>query len=168
MTRLLLSFSIIAISSLAIAAPAHADEIRFATFNVSLYREQAGELAAALRSGDDPQIRKVAEIIQRVDPDVLLLNEFDYDPNGKLPDLFRENYLQVSQHGQQPVRYEHIYCGPVNTGIDSGFDLDRDGAAGGAGDASGGIPLSDGAGEVVHRDSGMPDREEIVARARAA
>lgn len=26
----------------------------------------------------------------------------------------------------------------------------------------------DGAGEVVHRESGRPDREEVVARARAA
>lgn len=34
-----------------------------------------------------------------------------------------------------------------------------------------GVPTTlvlDGAGEVVHRDAGLPDREEIVARVRAA
>ncbi len=62
----------------ALAGHAHTDPIRFATFNASMNRAAAGELAAALRGGDDPQIGKVAAIIRAVNPDVIALNEFDY------------------------------------------------------------------------------------------
>ena len=63
--------------------------VRFASFNVHLYRDTPGQLLADLSAADDQleadasdrQIRAVAEIIQRVRPDVLLLNEFDYDRN---------------------------------------------------------------------------------------
>src|SRR3546814_1362165 len=54
------------------------DPLRVATFNASLNRSAAGELVGDLSTGDDPQARAVAEIIQRTDADVMLLNEFDY------------------------------------------------------------------------------------------
>ncbi len=40
----------------------------------------------------------MAEIIQRSHPDVLLINEFDYVEDGQAAELFRENYLEVSQN----------------------------------------------------------------------
>ncbi|MFY9973696.1 MAG: endonuclease/exonuclease/phosphatase family protein [Chromatiaceae bacterium] len=43
-----------------------------------------------LSEPSDPQIRAVAEIIQRVRPDVLLLNEFDYDPDDEALRPFQE------------------------------------------------------------------------------
>src|SRR5687767_15114053 len=58
------------------------DRLRFATFNASLNRRDAGALLSDLASPDNAQARKVAEIIQRVRPDVLLLNEFDFDEEG--------------------------------------------------------------------------------------
>lgn len=110
-----------------------AQTVRFATFNVSLYGQHPGEVAKRLAERDDPQAAAVAEIIQRVRPDVLLLNEVDYDPNGKLVQLFQENYLAVGQNVTQspdgpaePITFSYRYLGPVNTGIHSGYDLNRD------------------------------------------
>ncbi|MDW8479892.1 MAG: endonuclease/exonuclease/phosphatase family protein [Xanthomonadales bacterium] len=39
--------------------------------------------------------------------------------------------------GRQGIDYPHRYLAPVNTGVDSGLDLDRDGATGGPADALG-------------------------------
>ena len=117
--------------------------LRVATFNASLNRAAEGDLLEDLAAdpdsgvGEDPQIRAVAEIIQINNPDIVLLNEFDHDEDGKGIDLFRTNYLEVSQNGKSPVRYRYAYTAPVNTGVPSGHDLDGDGAVGGPGDAWG-------------------------------
>ena len=50
-------------------------DIRIATFNASLSRGAPGELIEDLSTPNDPQAQAVAEIIQRVNPDVLLINE---------------------------------------------------------------------------------------------
>ncbi|MFC7502576.1 endonuclease/exonuclease/phosphatase family protein [Nocardioides sp. GCM10030258] len=111
------------------------DPVRFATFNASLNRSVAGELVADLTSPDDPQARNVAETIQRVDPDVVLINEFDHAPAAV--DLFRDNYLEVSQNGADPVEFPYAYVAASNTGIPSGFDLNNNGQVGGGDDAFG-------------------------------
>lgn len=105
--------------------------IRISQFNASLNRNAAGQLVSDLSTPDNAQAKAVAEIIQRVNPDVLLVNEFDYvEGNPNLPvDLFRENYLSVSQNGAAPVEYPYAYIAPSNTGIASGFDLDNNGVA---------------------------------------
>ncbi|WP_182377490.1 endonuclease/exonuclease/phosphatase family protein [Nocardioides sp. WS12] len=112
-----------------------ADPVRFATFNASLNRSVDGELVADLSNPDDPQARNVAETIQRVDPDVVLINEFDYAPAAV--DLFRDNYLEVSQNGADPVEYPYSFVAPSNTGVPSGFDLNNNGQVGGGDDAFG-------------------------------
>ena len=124
-------------SVLLFASFADADRIRTATFNCSLNRQQAGQLAEDLSGGRDPQAKAVAEIIQRVRPDVLLLNEFDFDPQADSIRLFQEQYLAVSQADQPPVSYPYFYTAPVNTGVASGADLNRDGRIEGAEDAFG-------------------------------
>ncbi len=43
----------------------------------------------------------------------------------------------MGQEGAEAIRYPYHFCAPSNTGIDSGFDLDGDGALGGPGDAFG-------------------------------
>ncbi|MEL7075050.1 MAG: phytase [Cyanobacteria bacterium J06582_2] len=116
---------------------ANSENIRFATFNVSLNRSESGELITDLSTPDNEQAQNVAEIIQRNNPDVVLLNEFDFDPEGEGIRLFQENYLGVSQNGVDPVEYPYVYLAPSNTGIPSGFDLDNDGTTDGAGDAFG-------------------------------
>jgi 3-phytase len=114
---------------LAVAAPsASADHtLRFATFNASLNRNFEGELAQVLSTGTDPQVRNVAEIIQRVRPDVLLINELDFVAGGEALRLFQENYLSVSQNGARPIEFDHRFVAPSNTGIPSGKDLDNNG-----------------------------------------
>lgn len=105
-----------------------ADTIRFATFNASLNRSSEGQLIADLSTPNNTQAQNVAEVIQRTNPDVLLVNEFDFDPNGTAAQLFQENYLSVSQNGATPVEYPYYYVAPSNTGIASGFDLNNNGA----------------------------------------
>ena len=120
-----------ALAALAVAAaPAaahHDDTLRFATFNASLNRNFDGELVQELSTPDDPQIRNVAEIVQRVRPDVLLINEFDFVAGGEAVRLFQRNYLSVSQNGARPIRFDHTFVAPSNTGIASGKDLDNNG-----------------------------------------
>jgi 3-phytase/alkaline phosphatase D len=106
------------------------DSVRFATFNASLNRGAAGDLAAELAAPGSPQPATIAEIIQRTRPDVLLINEFDFDEAHASLGLFQDNYLSVSQNGADPISYPYAYTAPSNTGVFSGFDLDNSGAAG--------------------------------------
>jgi hypothetical protein len=120
--------------------------VRLATFNVSLNRQAAGRLLADMQDArdqlsgsdsSDKQIKAVAEIIQRVRPDILLLNEFDYDEHGEATRLFMENYLRVSQNGQLPIDFEYHFLAAVNTGVGAGVDLNNDGRIGGPEDSYG-------------------------------
>jgi myo-inositol-hexaphosphate 3-phosphohydrolase len=104
------------------------EPIRFATFNASLNRNTEGQLIEDLSTPNNSQAQNVAEIVQRTNPDVVLINEFDYDPDGTAAQLFRENYLSVSQNGVTPVNYPYKYVAPSNTGIASGFDLNNNGS----------------------------------------
>ena len=110
--------------------------VKVATFNVSmdatnyLKRGEVGkgdELINSLNNNHQ-QIKNIAEIIQRVRPDILLLNEFDYiqDPNQGI-EKFISNYLNVSQQGAQAIDYPYYYYAPVNTGVSTNFDLDNNG-----------------------------------------
>jgi Endonuclease/Exonuclease/phosphatase family len=122
-----------------VSEPADAAQasVRFATFNASLNRNSAGQLVADLSTPNNAQAKTVAEIIQRTRPDVLLINEFDFVEDDEAVDLFRENYLEVSQNGADPIEYPYAYVAPSNTGIPSGFDFNNDGAVGGPDDAFG-------------------------------
>jgi endonuclease/exonuclease/phosphatase family metal-dependent hydrolase len=113
-----------------------ARRVRVATYNTSLYSTEAGGLIRRLEGGDDPA-RAIAAVIQTVRPDLLLLNEFDYDEGGRAADLFQQDYLEVGQHGREPIHYPHRYVAPVNTGVPSGIDIDGNGSVGGPEDAWG-------------------------------
>ena len=134
---------ILAVVALSGAEPAAArlegppEAVRFATFNASLNRFNAGDLIANLSTPGNVQAQTVAEIIQRTRPDVLLINEFDFDAGGVAAQLFQQNYLSVSQNGADPISYSDRFVAPSNTGIASGFDLDNNGSVGGANDAYG-------------------------------
>ncbi|MWC00011.1 endonuclease/exonuclease/phosphatase family protein [Agromyces seonyuensis] len=119
-------------------------ELRVATYNLSLNRATEGQLVADLTSGTNAQAKAVAEVIQRADADVILLNEFDYVEGGVAADLFRDNYLEVSQNGAAPVEYPYAFTAPSNTGIQSGFDLDNDGVTAGDPDDAFGFGLFPG------------------------
>jgi hypothetical protein len=117
--------------------------VRFATFNASLNRSNAGDLLADLSNPDDlhdpdvVQAHVIAEIIQRTRPDVLLINEFDFVEGGRAAQLFNDNFLSVAHNGSEPIDYPYRFVAPANTGIPSGFDLDNSGGVGGPNDAFG-------------------------------
>jgi hypothetical protein len=104
-------------------------QIRVATYNASLNRSAYGQLAIDLNSPNNAQAKKVAEIIQRVAPDIILVNEFDYD--GANPNLardrFHDNYLAISQNGQPALNYPYRYAAPTNTGVPTGASSVADG-----------------------------------------
>lgn len=117
------------------------DTVRFSTFNASLNRATSGGLAADLSAPDADtgpvrQAHNVAETIQRTRPDVLLVNEFDHDPEAV--DLFRDNFLEVGHGDARPIDYPYAYVAPSNTGIPSGHDLNNNGVVGEPGTQAGG------------------------------
>lgn len=121
-------------ASAAAPEPAH---LRIATYNTSLYSDEAGGLVRELQ-GDSAHARKIAAVLQRVRPDLVLLNEFDFDPEHRAADLFQQRYLQVAQPGGgEALRYPYRYLAPVNTGVPSGLDLDNNGTVGGDGRSRG-------------------------------
>jgi len=163
----------------ALAMPALAETVRFATFNASLNRDSTGQLLADLAAPkalditqpwEDPapltpqqrrvlQAHHVAEILQTVRADVLLVNEFDFDRDGvptadstptptsyasTAARMFHDNFLAVPHGGADtgrpasaPLRYAHRHTPNTNTGVPSGLDLDNNGSLGGGGDALG-------------------------------
>jgi hypothetical protein len=132
MRALLVLLALLPVAALAAKSP---DTIRFATYNGSLYDEE-GRLVERLRDGDE-HARKVAAVIQHVRPDVLLLNEFDYDARGEAARIFQREYLGKPQYGQPAIRYRFRFLAPVNTGVPSGLDIDGDGRTTGPADAWG-------------------------------
>lgn len=100
--------------------------LRVATFNASLFRNQSGGLIADLKAGDT-QAKAVAAVLQRVRPDIVLINEFDWDVSGDAAKDFAENYLNVSQ-GEDPIEYPYFFAPTSNTGESTGIDLNKDGA----------------------------------------
>ena len=113
------------------SAMRHATPLRVATYNTSLYSEDAGGLIRRLEAGDD-KARAIAAVLQRVRPDLVLLNEFDHDPAERAADLFQRAYLETAQPGGgAALHYPYRYLAPVNTGEPSGLDLDGNGSVGG-------------------------------------
>jgi hypothetical protein len=113
-------------------------KIKVAAFNVSMDatnyvgRDTAQATNQVLKdqlNSDNQQIKNIAEIIQRVRPDIILLNEFDYieDPAQGV-EVFIKRYLNASQHpALEAIDYPYYYYAPVNTGKPSPFDLNGDG-----------------------------------------
>ncbi len=100
--------------------------LRVATYNVSLHGRSEGDLLRRLTAGD-ADARRVAAVIQHQRPDLLLINEFDYDTAQASAELFQREYLAIAQFGQTPIKYPYRFLAPVNTGELSGLDLNRDG-----------------------------------------
>jgi len=117
-------------------------KLRIATFNVSMealnYIERSSnsipnvsgnELTQALQQ-NTLQIKNIAEIIQRVNPDIILLNEFDRVDNSHDNIRYLINqYLAQEQNGQASIDYPYFYQGAVNTGVKINADINHDGKA---------------------------------------
>lgn len=110
-------------------------QVRFATFNASLNRATFGQLFTDLSapgSAGAAQAKHIAEIIQRNAPDILLVNEFDWDPatdaQGRtVVELFHDNFLAVPQQAGLPaLSYPWRFTAKPNTGF-SPMDSNEDG-----------------------------------------
>lgn len=114
--------------------PPGAMPIRVATFNIQ------DVSTTDLLVNDQPRVQRLARVIQRLRPTVLLVNEIAYDqhgvpgvptdePEGSNGQRFANHYLEISQgEGLEPLRYRAVML-PTNTGRASGFDLDNSGDA---------------------------------------
>jgi hypothetical protein len=164
-----LALTPIALALLAATGAAHAETVRFATFNASLNRDASGQLLSDLANplaaggvsttvaNRIQQAHNVAEIAQRVNADVLLVNEFDFDLDGTPTassvatglgyssngaKLFQDNFLSAG-HGNavrgltSGIEYAYRYTPNTNTGLASGFDLNNNGVIAGGDDAFG-------------------------------
>eukprot|EP00775_Hariotina_reticulata_P007917 gene7917-8113_t len=99
-------------------------------------KDKPGEINKDLASGTNEAITNISTIIQIVRPDVLLINEFDFQPKLENVKLFQDKYLSVPHTPvvgttTQPISFRYVYLSPVvqlfNTGYLSGFDLDNNG-----------------------------------------
>jgi hypothetical protein len=125
-----------------------ASSFRIATFNTSLSPNQQNGLIQALSKTTNDleyntpgtltyQARQIAEVIQRINPDIILLNEFNYDPTNPTgaATLFQQNFLSVGQNVSgssttaNPIAFKEFLVtpnattDPFNTGIFSGYAL---------------------------------------------
>lgn len=133
----------IVVATIAMADQANAEDIRIATFNVSLYGTQAGEIRERLSDTGDRQAKRIASIVQTIRPDILLINELDYEPDSAPAKLLAQNYFGVAQQNAdgsgklEPIDYPYLFSAPSNTGVDSTLDLNNDGKLGTGSDAWG-------------------------------
>ncbi|MBN1479874.1 endonuclease/exonuclease/phosphatase family protein [candidate division KSB1 bacterium] len=103
--------------------------IRFSTFNIWELSSQKLCTIDEKGTGRDPQVLAAATIIQRIRPDILVINEIDHDyafPEDltKNARRFLDAYLN---QGEAAITYPYIFTAPCNTGIRSGLDFNNDG-----------------------------------------
>lgn len=112
--------------------------LRLATFNISLNRKQAGQLKSDFES-NDAQIQAIATVIRLVQPDVLLVNELDYqadaDNAGRLASRLADAQQDLVGGSAWPMPFQ--YATEVNTGEPSGLDINGNGKPNEAEDAWG-------------------------------
>ncbi len=90
-----------------------------ASFNTSLFRDSAGALALEL-GGESEQAAAIAAVLAEVNPDVVLINEFDVDPVAAA--AFLDRFISPSD---STLTEYQVFSS--NTGVHSGFDLDQNG-----------------------------------------
>lgn len=112
------------------------DSLRVATFDANLTRSAPGDLLEDLSAPGAQDATDVADMVQQVRPDVLVLTGVDVDAGYDLVEAFNTNYLAVGGD-EAGITYPYSYTAPSNAGVESGADLDRDGTIGGPGDALG-------------------------------
>lgn len=112
--------------------------LRFATFNIKELGREKLDSQSLGGFFNNPQLANAAQIIQRIRPDVLLINEIDFDSESRENAThFVRRFLKIPQGGRQPIDYPYVFFAPSNTGEPSGHDFDNDDKTDGPGDAYG-------------------------------
>ena len=96
------------------------EKVRVALFNIRELKTTKITQMDDAGTGIEPQARAAASIIQKIRPDILIINEIDhdydrldegYDLNAR---LFSKHYLKS---GTNPIEYPYAYAAPNNTGL---------------------------------------------------
>ena len=103
-----------------------AEKFGIATYAAPLSRDGPGLLLRNILRGEDPQITAVQGIIGAVDPDVIVLTDFDYDLDGMALAAFVEL-----------TGYPFQFAALPNAGMPTGLDIDGNKRLGEARDAQG-------------------------------
>ncbi len=108
---------------------ATAQDLRVATYNVSLTRKGPGLLLRDILGGKDDQVLAVLDVIKTLSPDVLLLQNLDHD--------LQNHTLKAFQNALSDAGYQMKFAAapPPNTGVATGVDMDGNGYADEARDA---------------------------------
>ncbi|MEQ8366138.1 endonuclease/exonuclease/phosphatase family protein [Marivita sp.] len=112
-------------------ASASAETLRVATYHTSLSRNGPGLLLRDLQSGDDTRIIATLSVIAAAAPDILVLQDMDYDADHA---ALRRLADELTGLG---VDYPHHLALRPNTGRPTGVDIDGDGRSHAARDAHG-------------------------------
>lgn len=106
--------------------------VRIALFNI--WEMSTGKLTDKDSSGAglNDQLIAASEIIKKINPDVLIINEIDHDIDSYLEGeqlilnarRFIDSYLN---QGVNPISYPYSYAAPCNTGFLAGKDFDNNG-----------------------------------------
>ena len=107
------------------AAGSYAETLRVAIFHTELSRDGPGLMLRDVVEGDS-QVQAVVAVVAKVQPDILLLADIDYDLNG----------VAVSALAKA-MGYPHWVARRPNRGLPSTRDLDGNGRIGGPRDAEG-------------------------------
>ena len=112
-------------------APACAETLRIATYNIEMNRAGPGLLLHDIQKGEAPAIAAAVQTVSVLKADVLVLTGFDYDLDLVALSAFAD---LLAAQGQS---YPYKFALRPNTGVATGLDLNGDGKLGDPGDAQG-------------------------------
>lgn len=98
-----------------------AQTVRIATFHTELERDGPGLLFRDILSGPTADIAAVIATIRKAEPDILLLQGFDHDAEGRALSALRDSLRA------EGVDYPFHFSPPSNRGRLDGVDLNGDG-----------------------------------------
>jgi len=104
--------------------------IRIALFNIWELSTDKLMNTDETGAGMEKQLQAAAQIIHKINPDILVINELDHDYTSIDQGLnvnsirFQDAYLNKGGEG---IAYPHLFVAPCNTGIPTGIDLNGDG-----------------------------------------
>lgn len=96
-----------------------AQHLRVATFNVSLFGKQPGTIITRVNDASNQQVRHIIAALAEANPDVVLINELDFDPAGEAANALARR-LSLALPDQAPFTAQAF---PSNTGIPTGLDV---------------------------------------------
>jgi hypothetical protein len=99
--------------------------VRFAFYHLGWHFKSSADLLLKLGDSKYFSATAAAEVIQRVKPQVLFLSGLDVDAQELTVSKFSSSFLTVTQSGQTPIQYPHLYCMKSNNKLRSSCILSK-------------------------------------------